>query len=111
MQLRLGRAGADSSPGDQVGDELGTEESQLRSANRRYQAAKVSTGSRSTYLIVSNSSQPTGIPIELISLSSSRASLRPLLILNDPSISGSLIKPFHPTVVRGFSLNGCQIEV
>jgi len=25
---------------------------------------------------------------------------KPLLILKDPSISGSLIRPFHPTVVR-----------
>lgn len=27
---------------------------------------------------------------------------RPLLILKEPSMSGSLMSPFQPTVVRGF---------
>ncbi len=52
--------------------------------------------------IVSSSSDPTGTPDSVRSHSSCRARRRPLLILNDPSMSGSLIKPFHPTVVRGF---------
>lgn len=56
-----------------------------------------------TYLMVSSSSHPTGIPISLISLNSSLAILNPLLIWKLPSISGSLISPFHPTVVLGFS--------
>ena len=32
-----------------------------------------------------------------------RANSKPFLILQLPSISGSLIRPFQPTVVRGFS--------
>lgn len=52
--------------------------------------------------IVSRSSDPTGTPMLVRSQRSCRAIRRPLLILNDPSISGSLMSPFHPTVVRGF---------
>ena len=117
MQLRFGRACTDSSPGDQVGDELRAGEDSATARELHSYCPGVADlmaldrSDHPTHLIVSNSSQPTGIPIELMSLSSSRASLRPLLILNDPSISGSLIRPFHPTVVRGFSLNGCQIGV
>lgn len=55
--------------------------------------------------MVSSSSQPTGRPEALMSHKSSRAILRPLLIWYDPSMSGSLIRPFQPTVVLGFSLS------
>jgi len=56
------------------------------------------------YEMVSSSSHPTGRPVALISQSSSLAILKPLLIWYELSISGSLINPFHPTVVLGFSL-------
>lgn len=52
--------------------------------------------------IVSSSSDPTGTPMCVRSHSSWRAMRRPLLIWNEPSMSGSLIRPFQPTVVRGF---------
>lgn len=61
------------------------------------------TRSKLTYLMVSSSSHPIGIPISLISLNSSLANLNPLLIWNVPLTSGSLMRPFHPTVVLGFS--------
>src|SRR5437879_2884889 len=54
-------------------------------------------------VIMSRYSQPAGRPSSLISSSSSRASRSPWLIRKLPSRSGSLIRPFHPTVVRGFS--------
>ena len=38
-----------------------------------------------------------------MSSSSSRATRTPLLMSKLPSSSGSLISPFQPTVVRGFS--------
>ena len=44
-----------------------------------------------------------GSPISARSRSSSRARYRPLSILNESSMYGSLINPFQPTVVRGFS--------
>ena len=104
VQLGLGGAGTDGAPSDEVGNELGAD-CQLYRAGRRYprQYGIVSRCVLPTYLIVSNNSHPTGTPISLISLRSSRPVLSPLLIWNDPSISGSLINPFHPTVVRGFS--------
>ncbi|MNT87164.1 hypothetical protein D3C72_2275430 [compost metagenome] len=46
---------------------------------------------------------PVGTPISLMFSSSSRAVRRPSLILKLPSMCGSLISPFQPTVVRGFS--------
>src|SRR5271156_3360588 len=46
---------------------------------------------------------PTGTPIERSSLYNPLAVLNPLLIWKDPSISGSLMSPFQPTVVLGFS--------
>ncbi len=52
--------------------------------------------------IVSNSSVATGTPISVISHKSCRAMRKPLLILKEPSRLGSLMSPFHPTVVRGF---------
>ena len=74
--------------------------------------------------MVSRSSDPTGIPICVRSHKSCRARRKPLLILKESSMSGSLIRPFpnhsliqwaaisrekeeqllnsHPTVVRGF---------
>jgi hypothetical protein len=42
--------------------------------------------------MVSRSSEPTGIPMEVMSTMSSRARRRPLLILKELSISGSLVK-------------------
>lgn len=52
--------------------------------------------------IVSSNSEPTGTPRSVRSQRSWRARWRPLLILKEPSMSGSLISPFQPTVVRGF---------
>jgi hypothetical protein len=52
--------------------------------------------------MVSSSSLPTGTPISLRSFRSCLPILRPLLTLKEPSISGSLMRPFQPTVVRGF---------
>ncbi|CFN68683.1 Uncharacterised protein [Bordetella pertussis] len=54
-------------------------------------------------VIMSRNSQPAGRPRLLMSSSSSRATRTPLLISKLPSRSGSLIRPFQPTVVRGFS--------
>ena len=53
--------------------------------------------------IVSRYSQPAGRPSALMSRSRVRPSCRPLLMSKLPSRSGSLISPFQPTVVRGFS--------
>ena len=52
--------------------------------------------------MVSRSSEPTGTPRWVRSQRSWRARRRPLLILKEPSMSGSLMRPFQPTVVRGF---------
>ncbi len=54
-------------------------------------------------VIGSRNSQPTGRPSAETSSSSFRASRRPLLTAKVPSRSGSLIRPFQPSVVRGFS--------
>lgn len=54
-------------------------------------------------LIMSRYSVPAGTPSSLMFTSSSRAVRRPSLILKLPSMYGSLIRPFQPTVVRGFS--------
>ena len=54
-------------------------------------------------LMVSSISLAIGRPLPVISQKSFRETARPLLIWNDSSRSGSLIRPFHPTVVRGFS--------
>eukprot|EP00835_Amoeboradix_gromovi_P007132 NODE_1084_length_1364_cov_0.048221.p2 type:complete len:135 gc:universal NODE_1084_length_1364_cov_0.048221:80-484(+) len=53
--------------------------------------------------IVSKSSQATGIPISVKSCNNCLAIFRPLLILKLSLSSGSFIRPFHPTVVLGFS--------
>ncbi|KAJ2956181.1 hypothetical protein NUW54_g14684 [Trametes sanguinea] len=59
--------------------------------------------------IVSSSSEPTGTPMAVRSQRSWRARRRPLLILNEPSMSGSLMRPFQPTVVRGFcAMRACS---
>lgn len=55
--------------------------------------------------IVSSSSEPTGTPESVMSQSNCRAMRKPLLILKEPLMSGSLMRPFHPTVVRGFCGN------
>ena len=54
--------------------------------------------------IVSRSSDPTGTPRSVRAQRSCLATRRPLLILKEPSMSGSFMRPFHPTVVRGFCL-------
>jgi hypothetical protein len=54
-------------------------------------------------VIMSRYSQPAGSPAALISMSNSRATRKPWLMRKLPSMSGSLISPFQPTVVRGFS--------
>ena len=53
--------------------------------------------------MMSRYSQPAGKPSALMSRSNPRAVRRPRLIWKLPSMSGSLINPFQPTVVRGFS--------
>lgn len=122
VELGLRRPRTDGTPGDQVGDELGAArasaiapQSGARGAGSHTTSSGVirrhapvqwtcSDGDTLTHLIVSSSSHPTGMPISLMSLSSSLPILNPLLIWKLPSMSGSLIRPFHPTVVLGFSL-------
>lgn len=58
--------------------------------------------------MVSSNSQPTGTPELVISHSRERAMRRPLLMEKEPLMSGSLIRPFHPTVVRG-SVNANEV--
>lgn len=57
--------------------------------------------------IVSSSSEPTGTPESVMSHSSWRAMRKPLFILKEPLMSGSLMSPFQPTVVRGFYGRQC----
>lgn len=52
--------------------------------------------------MVSRSSEPTGTPRLVRSQRSCRAMRSPLFIWKEPSMAGSLIRPFQPTVVRGF---------
>ena len=54
-------------------------------------------------VMVSRNSQPVATPASARSRSSVRAWRSPWLILKLPSRSGSLMSPFQPTVVRGFS--------
>ncbi len=54
-------------------------------------------------VIGSSHSTPTGRPSDTTSNSRRRAMRRPLFTSPDPSRSGSLIRPFQPVVVRGFS--------
>ena len=51
----------------------------------------------------SKNSVPVGMPKSAISLRSFLETLNPSLILKELSILGSLINPFHPIVVLGFS--------
>ena len=51
----------------------------------------------------SRNSVPAGTPISLISRSSLRARRSPSFMSNVSSRCGSLMRPFQPTVVRGFS--------
>ena len=53
--------------------------------------------------ITSRNSQPAGTPAWLMRTSRSRAMRRPSLMRKLPLRYGSLIRPFQPTVVRGFS--------
>ena len=54
-------------------------------------------------LIVSRNSEPAGSPMWASCASRPRAMRKPLLMSKLPSKCGSLINPFQPTVVRGFS--------
>ena len=54
-------------------------------------------------VIGSRNSQPTGSPSARTSSSSAAAMRRPALTSPESSRWGSLISPFHPVVVRGFS--------
>lgn len=93
VELRLGRPGADGSPRDEVGDELGPVERRGNERAQQRSAMVVGRGGRTYYRtneMVSSSSQPTGMPVEVMSISSWRAIRRPLLILNELSRSGSL---------------------
>ena len=54
-------------------------------------------------VIGSRNSQPIGRPRSSTSSSSARAMRRPALTSPEPSRWGSLIRPFQPIVVRGFS--------
>ena len=54
-------------------------------------------------VIGSSHSQPTGRPIATMSRSSRRAVCRPRCTSWPPSMPGSLIRPFQPVTVRGFS--------
>ena len=53
--------------------------------------------------MVSRNSEPAGMPRRLTLSSRSRATRRPSLMRKLSSRYGSLIRPFQPTVVRGFS--------
>ena len=54
-------------------------------------------------VIMSRNSVPAGRPISLTSDNSLRARRTPSLMRKLLSSPGSLISPFQPTVVRGFS--------
>ena len=54
-------------------------------------------------VMVSRNSHPAGRPMLARSRRKPRARPRPSLIAKLPSSLGSLMSPFHPTVVRGFS--------
>jgi len=52
---------------------------------------------------ISTISVPAGSPISLMAWSSLRARRSPWLMSQESSRPGSLMNPFQPTVVRGFS--------
>lgn len=51
----------------------------------------------------SSSSVAVGSPMSITSRKNVLATLSPVAISSDPSSDGSMISPFQPTVVRGFS--------
>jgi hypothetical protein len=53
--------------------------------------------------MVSKNSVPDGTPMFAKSNNSPRDMRKPRLMSKESSSAGSLIKPFQPTVVRGFS--------
>ena len=61
--------------------------------------------------IKSKNSVPVGNPILAISLSNFRAILNPSLILKELSNLGSLIRPFQPIVVLGFSKINSSLQL
>src|SRR5712691_2217264 len=66
-------------------------------------APQVTRSAMNCGVMGSRNSQPAGTPSAARSSSSRRARRSPSLIANEPSRRGSLIRPFQPTVVRGFS--------
>ena len=78
VRLALGGSGSYGAPRDEVGDVL-----------RREGVEELGGGQ--------------GSPISPTSRRKRRARRRPSAMLQEPSRFGSLISPFHPTVVRGFS--------
>ena len=72
-------------------------------ANEGYDVSAVELVKHNLGLLKAKNSPAAGRPLSLISSSSLRAIRRPSLIWKLLSICGSLISPFQPTVVRGFS--------
>ena len=66
-------------------------------------AAQLTTSAMYCGTIGSRNSVAAGSPSDVISRSSSRAIRKPERKSNVSSMRGSLMSPFHPTVVRGFS--------
>ena len=66
-------------------------------------AVQVINSDRYCGMMGSRASVPAGRPISAISSSSWRAIVIPFSMWKESSMSGSLMRPFHPTVVRGFS--------
>ena len=73
------------------------------SAVRAPIAAQVTASEMYCGVIGSRNSLPVGSPSASTSSSSPRAMWSPALTSPEPSRCGSLIMPFHPVVVRGFS--------
>ncbi len=66
-------------------------------------AVQVIRSDRYCGVIGSSASVAVGRPVSARYSNSSRAMCRPFSIWKESSMSGSLINPFQPTVVRGFS--------
>lgn len=113
MELTFGCAGSDGTPGKHCQGKGWVSEEVMDSGRThdRTGIGAVEQGRLGLGLegetvrtdVVSRSSWDTGTEREVISTRSCLAMRRPLFILKEPSISGSLMRPFHPTVVRGFS--------
>ena len=66
-------------------------------------APQLTVSARYCGVIGSRNSHPTGTPSEMTSRRNDRAATSPSFTRKLPSSPGSLIRPFQPTVVRGFS--------